>query len=83
MELRQVVKLFSRCYVTIKSFKQRCKTEWYWLIYLSRYLDQDTAKGPFRSSSQIASFYYQSNQLKVEAIPLSALLKETISELVD
>jgi len=36
------------------------------LIYLSRFLDQDTAKWPFRSSSQAATCYYQSSQSKVE-----------------
>jgi len=51
------------------------------LIYLSRYLDQETAKGPFRSSSQAAICYFQSNNLKVEAITLSALPKGTTSEL--
>jgi len=30
------------------------------LIYLSRYLDQETAKWPLRSSSQTATCYYQS-----------------------
>jgi len=37
----------------------------------------------FRSSSQAATCYYwyQSNQSKVEAIPLSALPKDTTSEL--
>jgi len=34
--------------------------------YLSRYLDQETAKWPFRSSSQAATFYYQANHSKVE-----------------
>jgi len=32
----------------------------YLLIYLSRYLDQETTKGPFRPSSQAATWYYQS-----------------------
>jgi len=41
------------------------------LIYLSRYLDQETA----------ATGNYQSNHSKVEAIPLNALLKDTASEL--
>jgi len=50
------------------------------LIYLSRYLDQETAKGPFRFSSQAATYYYQSNHSKVEVIPLSALPKGTTSE---
>jgi len=47
------------------------------LIYLSRYLDQETSKLPFRFSGQAATCYYQSNQSKVEAIPLSALPKDT------
>jgi len=51
------------------------------LIYLSRYLDQETAKRPFWSSSQAATCYYQSNDSKVEAIPFSALPKGTTSEL--
>jgi len=34
------------------------------------------------SSSQAATFYYQFNHLKVEEIPLSALPKDTTSELV-
>jgi len=51
------------------------------LIYLSRYLDQETAKGPFRSSSQTSTCYYQSNHSKLEAIPLSALPKDTTGEL--
>jgi len=38
------------------------------------------SEGTFRSSSQAATFYYQSNHSKVEAIPLSALPKETTSE---
>jgi len=49
---------------------------------LSRYLDQETAKKPFRSSSQAATCYNQSNHSKVEAIPLTALPKDTTSELV-
>jgi len=62
-------------------FYKRCSNCWAWrckvlglgtvLIKLSRYLDQETAKGPFRSSSQDATCYYQSNHSKVEAIPLS------------
>jgi len=47
-----------------------------------KYLDQETAKEPFRSSSQAATCYYQANHSKVEAIPLSALPKDTTSELV-
>jgi len=50
-------------------------------IYLLRYLDQETAKRPFRSSSQAATCYYQSNHSKVESIPLSAVPKDTTSEL--
>jgi len=49
--------------------------------HLSRYLDQETAMGHFRSSSQAATCYFKSNHSKVEAIPLSALLKDTTSEL--
>jgi len=48
---------------------------------LSKHLDQETAKGSFRSSVQAATCYYQSNYSKVEAIPLSTLPKETTSEL--
>jgi len=43
------------------------------LIYLSRYLEQETAKGSFRPLGKAATCYYQSNYSKVEAIPLSAL----------
>jgi len=48
------------------------------LIYLPNCLSQETAKGPLRSSSETATCYYQSNHSKVEAIPLSALPKDTI-----
>jgi len=48
---------------------------------LFRYLNQETAKRPFRFSSQAVTCYYQSNHAKVEAIPLSALPKDTTSEL--
>jgi len=52
------------------------------LIYLLRYLDQETPKWPFRSSGLVATCYYQSNHSKVEAIPLlSTLPKDTTSEL--
>jgi len=34
------------------------------LLILARYIDQKTAKGPFRSSSQAATCYYQSNHVK-------------------
>jgi len=40
------------------------------LIYLSRFLDQETAKGPYRSLSQAATCYDQFNHSKVEAITL-------------
>jgi len=55
----------------------------YLFIYLSRHLDQETAKRSFRSLSQAATCYYQyqSNHSKVGAIPLSALHKDTTSEL--
>jgi len=49
--------------------------------YLSRNLDQETAKGLFRSSSKAATCCYQSNHSKVDIIPLSALSKSTTSEL--
>jgi len=48
---------------------------------LSRNLDQETAKGPYRSLSQAATCYYQSGHSKVEAILLSALPKDTTSEI--
>jgi len=41
----------------------------------------EDSEWPFQSSSQAASCYYQSNHLKVEAIPLSAFPKDTTSEL--
>jgi len=40
-----------------------------------------TEKGPFRSLSQHAPCYYQSNHSKVEAISLNALPKDRTSEL--
>jgi len=46
----------------------------------SRYLDQETAKIPFRLSSQAAIYYYQCNHSKVEAILLNVLPKDTTSE---
>jgi len=46
----------------------------------TRYLDQEAAKWPLRSSSQAAICYYQSNHWKVEAIPLSAFPKDITSE---
>jgi len=45
------------------------------LIYLSRYLNQETATKPFRSSSQAATYYYQSNYSKLETIPLKCLVQ--------
>jgi len=51
------------------------------LVYLSSCFTQETAKWPLRSSSQAATRYHQSNHSKVEAIPLSALPKDTTSEL--
>jgi len=38
---------------------------------------------PFLSSSHAATCYYQSKRSKIEAIPLSALLKDTTSEFTD
>jgi len=48
------------------------------LIYLLGYLDQETAKRRFRSLSQVVTCYHS----KVEAIPLSALPKDTTNKLV-
>jgi len=39
------------------------------------------SEGPFRSSSQAATCYYQSSHSKVEAISLNALPKDTTSKL--
>jgi len=44
-------------------------------------VDQETAKKPFWSSSQASTCYYQSNHSKVKVISLSALPKDTTSEL--
>jgi len=43
-------------------------------------LDLEIAKRPFWSSNQVAVCYYPSSHSKVEAIPLSALPKDTTSE---
>jgi len=43
--------------------------------------ERKDSEGPFRSSSQADTCYYQSNHLKVEAIPLSAFVQGTKSEL--
>jgi len=43
----------------ILSKTQRCFAVLF--VYLSRYLGQEIAKWPFRSSSQAATCYYQSN----------------------
>jgi len=51
------------------------------LIYLLKYLNQETAKRPFQFSSEAVIGYYHSNDTKLEAIPLSALPKDTTSEL--
>jgi len=37
---------------------------------MSRYIDQETAKGPFRSSSQAATSYYQCNHTKGRGNPV-------------
>jgi len=37
------------------------------LVYLSRYLDQETVKGPFQSSSQAVTCHYLFNHSKVKA----------------
>jgi len=49
-------------------------------VYLSSCFCQGTTE-PFRSLNQAATCYYQSNHSKVEVIPLSALHKDTTSEL--
>jgi len=48
---------------------------------LSKLLDQETAKGPLRSSSQAATYYYQCNYSMVEAISLRALPNDATSKL--
>jgi len=40
------------------------------------YLNQETAKGPFRFSSEAVTCYYESNHAKAEAVSLSALPKD-------
>jgi len=67
--------------MTYKCFMEGVRIKGLALMYLSRYLDQETAKGSFRSWSQATTCYYQSNHSKVEAILLSALTKDTTSEL--
>jgi len=39
------------------------------LLYLPSWLGQETAKRPLRSSSHVATCYYQSNHSKVDARP--------------
>jgi len=52
--------------------------------YFRSCLDQDTAKVPkLQSSSQAATCYYESIHLKVEAVQLSALPKDTTNELAN
>jgi len=46
----------------------------YILIYLSRYLNQERAKRLFGFWSEAVTSSYQSNQAKLEAIPLSGYL---------
>jgi len=45
------------------------------LVYLSRPIDQETAKWSFRSSSQAATCYYMSNYSKVGAIPFKCFVQ--------
>jgi len=46
--------------------KQTCQWfTWYFLVYLSWYLDQETEKGLFHSSSQAATCYYLSDHSKI------------------
>jgi len=49
---------------------------WYLLIFV-KVLRPGDCEVIFRSSSQAATFYYQSNHSKADTIPLSALLKDT------
>jgi len=49
-------------------------------LFVKRYLDQETEKRPFQSSSQAATCYYQSNQLKGETIPLSTFPRIRIQQ---
>jgi len=72
-----------RCFVLESWLKVGKVTTWYLLIHWLRYLNQETAKWPFPSSSQAAICYHQSNHSKVDAIPLNALPKNTTSELAD
>jgi len=66
---------------TIVAIKIWCDT-WYLLSYLSRYLDQETAKWPFWSSmSQAATFYNQSNYSKGRSNFVKCLAQDTTSEL--
>jgi len=52
-----------------------------WAFYLSRHLNQKQRRKLLLSLSQAATCCYQSNRSKIEAIPLSALPKDTTSEL--
>jgi len=51
------------------------------LAYLPSCLGHETTMWPLRSSSQVATCYYQSNHSKIEAVSLSALPNDTASEL--
>jgi len=52
------------------------------LVYLPRCLGHAAAKWPFWSSSQAATYYYQSNHSKVEEIQLSVLPKDRTRNLL-
>jgi len=71
----------SFCVGLLLSFQQiyliQAQVKVYLLIYLSKYLDHEATKESFGSSSQAVTCYYQSNHSKVEAIPISALPKDT------
>jgi len=49
---------------------------------LSTYLNQETVKKSFRFSSEVVTCYYQSNHAKARGNLVSALPKDTTSELV-
>jgi len=54
----------------------------YLLIYVSRYLDQETAKKHFRPLNQVVTFYL-SNHSKVEASLSPMLCRRATSEISD
>jgi len=54
---------------------------WFWYSFICQGTSTRRQQSDlFRSSSQAATCYYQSNHTKVEAIPLSPCFKGTTSE---